>query len=304
VGEVAAAPGRYLAGEMALKRTAATSRRSSTLQISVLGAALVLGLSGFMVSIAPGAEPAAPLELAWAGDPTPASVAPPRQHPSWTDENCTSCHKTDAAFSHPVGMTPSMKVPADLPLHEGKLACTTCHDNSDAAQHMQARRRHDGLLRGSDKGVKFCTRCHDPGQTARGSMHSGMLGQAHLRWPGQTPRTAGLGVQPADGDSRLCLSCHDGIIARSVGGMSRNVTGLLSDSHPVGMVYRTNPIHAGKIDRSISFTAPSQLNARIRLVEGQVACASCHSPYSAEQGHLVMSNLRSNLCLSCHVDLP
>ena len=288
---------------MALNHTVAIPRRRRDLRIGLLSAALALGLSGLMVSIAPGAEPTAPLELAWAGDTAPASVAAPRQHLPWTDENCTNCHKTDAAFSHPVGMAPSMKVPADLPLHEGKMACTTCHDNSDADRHMQARRRHDGLLLGSDKGVKLCARCHDPGQTVRGSMHAGMLGQAHLRWPGRTPRTAGLGAQPADGDSRLCLSCHDGIIARGVGGMSQNVTGLISDSHPVGMVYRTNPIHAGKIDRSISFTATSQLDARIRLVEGQVACASCHSPYAAEPGRLVMSNLRSNLCLSCHVDL-
>jgi predicted CXXCH cytochrome family protein len=270
-------------------------------RIKWLQGLLALGLSGLTLNSAVGAQPQATVEVAWADEPDRTASAAQVQGRTWTDPNCGNCHKIGAAFSHPVGVAPSIKLPADLPLADGRMTCATCHDNTSADLHAQARQRHDGLLRGPGRGTQFCVRCHEPSQATRASMHAGMLGQAHLRWPERTARASGVAARPADGDSRLCLSCHDGTIARSVGGASGNPGAVVADSHPVGVVYQTNPIYAGKIDRAISFTPAVQLDARIRLVDGQVACASCHSLYSAEPGRLVMSNLGSNLCLSCHV---
>jgi len=42
------------------------------------------------------------------------------------------------------------------------------------------------------------------------------------------------------------------------------------------------------------------LDDRIRLPGGEVSCRSCHSLYSPHEGHLVIPNDRSRLCLSCH----
>jgi predicted CXXCH cytochrome family protein len=254
------------------------------------GLAAVCGVSGG----AAGAQPQEPVSLAFAPEliPAPAVAAAPRP---WTDQNCNRCHRPDS-FSHPVNVVPSMHVPANLPLHDGRIVCTTCHDNTDADLHAQARRRHDGLLRGAAAGPAFCAQCHDPAGTSRASMHAGMLGQAHLRWPQNAPH-------PADGNSRLCLSCHDGAIASGIGSAAQDPGHALTGSHPVDIDYRVNPIRHGTIDRSISFTPAAQLDGRVRLFQGQVACASCHNLYNAQPGRLVMSNLRSSLCLSCHVDL-
>jgi predicted CXXCH cytochrome family protein len=44
----------------------------------------------------------------------------------------------------------------------------------------------------------------------------------------------------------------------------------------------------------------SALDRRVRLFDRRVGCGSCHSPYAEGRALLVMSNVRSRLCLSCH----
>jgi predicted CXXCH cytochrome family protein len=43
------------------------------------------------------------------------------------------------------------------------------------------------------------------------------------------------------------------------------------------------------------------MDPRIWLFEGRVGCGSCHSPFAGGEALLVMSNVGSRLCLSCHV---
>ena len=51
-------------------------------------------------------------------DSSPAADHEPAAEPV-PEIQCDLCHETDAEFSHPVGVTPSMEVPAHLPLEEG-----------------------------------------------------------------------------------------------------------------------------------------------------------------------------------------
>jgi predicted CXXCH cytochrome family protein len=270
-------------------------RLFALLAVVVAGLSLCWSFSGWSIHPAAGAQPDQPQQLAFAPTRLPAMPALQPLPGSWTDANCNRCHQPDS-FSHPVNIVPSMHVPGALPLTDGRIACTTCHDDSGAQAHAQARRNHTSLLRGQARGPAFCAQCHNPADPSRESMHASVLGHAHLNWP----RGA---AHPADGDSRLCLSCHDGTVARSVGAGAEAPGHITLSSHPVGIDYCINPIHRGLTDHTVSFTAPSQLDLRIRLVDGQVACASCHNLYNAEPGRLVISNLRSRLCLSCHVDL-
>jgi predicted CXXCH cytochrome family protein len=208
-----------------------------------------------------------------------------------------------------------MKVPDNLPLVDGRLACTTCHDSSSSDRHLQARQEHDGLLRGASGGAggaggpagqQFCAQCHPTTGQDRAAAHAMTIGQAHLRWPDHAPRTAALaklGGKPGDSDTHLCLSCHDGTLASNVGGLFDSHGDTLHGSHPVDVTYREHPIRKGKLDLAVSFFPAQTLDPRIRLIDDQVACASCHSPYAQEPGHLIMSNQRSKLCLSCHDDL-
>ncbi|MGE3182693.1 MAG: cytochrome c3 family protein, partial [Phycisphaerae bacterium] len=150
----------------------------------------------------------------------------------------------------------------------------------------------------------LCLPCHTPHITSR---------EAPLLTTAATKRTAG----PArgsdaivyDDSSRLCLSCHDGVIAKDVyasphaaswreldsgsvrGGRSR-IT-----SHPVGIRYPVDqrsyyPASALRVDEKDT----------VPLVDGRIQCITCHDPHNTERhpGMLVKSNQRSKLCLACH----
>jgi predicted CXXCH cytochrome family protein len=115
------------------------------------------------------------------------------------------------------------------------------------------------------------------------------------------------------GDSKLCLSCHDGTVAlgmlhRQKQNASARLTSLrmapgravlgtdLSDDHPVSFTYDAT-LAAGAQLRD-----PALLNNRVRLdLRGQVQCTSCHDPHNDQNGmFLVQNNYGSALCLSCH----
>jgi predicted CXXCH cytochrome family protein len=237
---------------------------------------------------------------------------------TWTTAQCGGCHQFESTWSHPVGIVPSMDIPDDLPLLNGRLTCATCHDAESSAMHALARRSHDPLLRGGMEGAAFCLQCHDSTELNHQSQHAMMLGRAHLV-PSETlgategdvdrrsRQLAGGGdAGPAHGSSTTCLSCHDGSVASFVdhGGAGfsqaprRAATrGFLDRSHPVSIDYPSDG-HRGPL--GAAYIPVHQLDERIQLVDGRIECISCHSPYSNLEHQLVMSNHGSALCLSCH----
>jgi predicted CXXCH cytochrome family protein len=113
------------------------------------------------------------------------------------------------------------------------------------------------------------------------------------------------------GSSRLCLSCHDGILAMGnlrvpppgeeleLGPMSgKRLLGTdLSDDHPVSFVYDGDLAvrHGELVD-------PSTLPRAVKLDAGsQLQCTTCHDPHEDRRPmFLRMSNADGALCLSCH----
>jgi predicted CXXCH cytochrome family protein len=106
--------------------------------------------------------------------------------------------------------------------------------------------------------------------------------------------------------SLMCLSCHDGVVARDVysrahstalsaqlGASTLGVSPLRS--HPVGVRYPAG-------ERNYRPAAAVTGDGRIQLPGGRLQCTTCHDPHNAAgvPGMLVKSNRRSDLCLSCH----
>jgi predicted CXXCH cytochrome family protein len=244
------------------------------------------------------------LPLGLVASPGPDWPAP--NHPSgrpsgWGGNDCGSCHVPEGLFSHPVDITPTMTVPEHLPLTDGRLTCGTCHRTEVAADHALARQYNSPLLRGAETGAAFCQECHDPHITSRAAMHAIALGRAHLRSPTTIisfdPHVPGGSAEIPALSSAACLSCHDGSVAIAIQhaipeqdwiGVVRKV-GLLP-SHPVAVAY---PDREG-------YVPADSLDSRLRLHDGRVECASCHSLYSSQPNLLIMSNDHSTLCLSCH----
>lgn len=140
--------------------------------------------------------------------------------------------------------------------------------------------------------------------------------------------------QPS-GDSLLCLSCHDGVIALnslvnptnpapimdpfgdqlgdiyypgSPSGIGPNIGGNypanpnvndLSDDHPVSFTFDAALAAA---DGGLALPgAASALKLR-GIGEDQLECSTCHDPHDDTFGNfLVMSNAQSQLCLTCHL---
>ena len=101
---------------------------------------------------------------------------------------------------------------------------------------------------------------------------------------------SGLSFDPASNsennivqEPQYCLDCHSNL---PVGNHK---------SHPVGIDYGLAQLWSrGKLKD------PSQLDPALKLKNGQVTCSSCHDPNSQLPAKLVIENIDSGLCLSCH----
>lgn len=110
------------------------------------------------------------------------------------------------------------------------------------------------------------------------------------------------------GDSKLCLSCHDGTVAlthtrkRGPGGVfitpgDANLGTDLSDDHPISFVYSDSLSAKDTQIRPVSLLPES-----IKLDRNsELQCTTCHSAHDNTYGDfLVMSNERSQMCIACH----
>ena len=115
-------------------------------------------------------------------------------------------------------------------------------------------------------------------------------------------------VDQPTGSSKLCLSCHDGTVALTAtvsggGGTTRMPPGStnlgtdLSDDHPISFVYS-----ADLSTKDSQIRTPDSLPEELRLDRyGELQCVTCHNPHDDSFGNfLVLSNLRSALCIKCH----
>lgn len=227
----------------------------------------------------------------------------------WTDSRCGTCHETNTLFSHPVNISPSMQVPEGLPLYRGQVVCTTCHVNDNPAAHAEARVSDKSLLRMDLTPEQLCLKCHDPMSGNRVDLHATALNQAHMSRVITDEVNGGVkksldsdfGGERIDGESQMCLTCHDGTVASAASASSSSAFGgSFSDievNHPIGVNYDSQ---SRGMDRDSDLQHKSMLDPRIRLFDNRVGCNSCHSLFSRDDHHLVMSNYGSKLCLSCH----
>ena len=108
-----------------------------------------------------------------------------------------------------------------------------------------------------------------------------------------------LGVDTFSTD---CISCHDGASAVAIEANWRNrpmggsLHGKQSGSdHPIGMDYESYVAA-----NSRKYKPLFGLNSKMVFIDGKVGCLTCHDPLNPERGHLVMSDRKSALCLTCH----
>jgi predicted CXXCH cytochrome family protein len=92
--------------------------------------------------------------------------------------------------------------------------------------------------------------------------------------------------------SQRCLTCHDGTVAQDVL-VPAGRAGALGD-HPIDVDYEASR-GRGQLLRPVAELPPS-----LPLVNGKVACTTCHAPDSPEPGHTAVTMRRSTMCFACH----
>lgn len=208
--------------------------------------------------------------------------------------DCASCHQMDPAFSHAMGIPPPPGMGLGLPLENGKIGCTTCHDVENGSPSAGPGR---AMLRGSANGVGLCLKCHQGSESEASGAHALGLPWAHL----PTSRNHKSKTRPGnlDLESQACIECHDGTIAGDAGTHARAAGPFMPGrDHPIGMHYRSRP--GDRFSEAIDVVPAGALDRRIRLFDRTVGCGSCHNVYSRQKKLLVMSNQGSQLCLKCH----
>jgi predicted CXXCH cytochrome family protein len=230
-------------------------------------------------------------------------------------EMCLSCHNGTVADSrlrvwdahgHRTGVAPpaGMRIPAHLPLLEGKLACRTCHA-AHGSDVSQADIRRAVMLRGPNQAGELCSSCHvDKTRGPRFGTHP----TSGLPWaiPAELVEAgAKVGPNPREltcqachaphgarndrllvmsaSSNQLCLTCHERIRP----GMFRDGS---HTEHPL-----TATVNAAQTQ------AVRELGTRLGP-EGQLVCLSCHKLHHGKGGRFLLADDLSEgqMCLRCH----
>jgi len=189
---------------------------------------------------------------------------------------------------------------------------------------------HDFSTAGWNTGAKVCVTCHTPHKSDT-SVADAPLWNHKLQTTNYTlyssPTTKASIGQPG-GNSKLCLSCHDGTVAiDSFGGATgstmisnaaykatSNIGTSLNDDHPIGFTYDTalatanGSLHDPAAKNVTIGSSPTKSGtvAALMLFSGKMECSSCHDVHNTfavganGTGMVKMAAAGSAICLACH----
>jgi predicted CXXCH cytochrome family protein len=164
----------------------------------------------------------------------------------------------------------------------------------------------------TDGGCAGCHTMHNAGpndvayDAVEVPLWKGVLAPTSGFIPYSSPTLNAGDVGQPDGDSLMCLSCHDGT-TQDTG--DTNITGVdnlgrdLRDDHPISFVYSdTQPVDADLKDPTItSSTLGSTVSVDMLDGSSKIQCTTCHDVH--EQHNLMalrVGNAQGQLCRLCH----
>jgi predicted CXXCH cytochrome family protein len=167
-----------------------------------------------------------------------------------------------------------------------------------------------GPVRTTDASTGLCVFCHTPhsANPTRALWNRALPGVSYQLYTSSTLKAQ---LNQPTGSSRLCLSCHDGVLALGnlrvppkgsnivLGALTGStVLGTnLSSDHPISFVY-DNALALSRGELANPLTLPS----KVRLDDtNQIQCTTCHDPHENRQPNFLrMDNRFGAMCTSCH----
>jgi len=152
---------------------------------------------------------------------------------------------------------------------------------SSNAEAMTLRQSLDSSNNGCSNHFQMdCTRCH-----------------------GETLRTADGSINLTETVNQVCVECHkEGVADQEMAsvqivnsrGQVKKIVFNHQLSHPTDINYAKHAM-TNKRMRPVD-----RLDDKIRLINGEVGCLSCHNPASPEPAFLIGSYADGNFCRQCH----
>ena len=263
-----------------------------------------------------------------------------QDNPHWQKDTCQVCHQEAEPVAGPVnlnapdaealcetchgdrGDAKSCRHASDISakgyevddnlvssLKDGRIACTTCHDLVFQCERPNTYYRYEnaGFLRerGLQDTAEYCSKCHEP-KLGKLNPHQGVGGSP----PGPTCLLCHANVPEADAMGQLivefnmehdlndtCRGCHE------VRPHPKNTFRPSSTEEWVHLV-----VPSAKILENMRETkAATGVGLPLSPVNGEVVCATCHSPHDFKVGgghgsqvgtkHKLRIN---NICQACH----
>ena len=238
----------------------------------------------------------------------------PPEHPGVSrGERCLTCHDGAVADSrrrvwvrhgHRTGIAPppSVKVPPQLPLADGKIACRTCH-SAHGLSEARATLETIVFLRVKSSPSELCVGCHaDFAAGPQAGMHP--LGEMAIELPADMTHPGA----PAGSKGVACLACHTGHGARL-----EKLLVISPDKNELCLTCHAelSPALFGDATRSKHGRLPT-LDLEQRAVAdglktrvspgGELLCLTCHVPHRAvtERHLLAFDPAQQDVCAKCH----
>jgi predicted CXXCH cytochrome family protein len=165
---------------------------------------------------------------------------------------------------------------------------------------------------GDSKSVGVCIFCHTPhnARPTQGLWNRDLPAVTYKIYQSSTLRAQ---ISQPNGSSRLCLSCHDGIVALSnmrvapISGPVAPMAALtgqaslgtdLSNDHPISFIYNSAlALRAGDLIDPMALPQTAPLDS-----EKQLQCTSCHDPHLNRPNFLRIDDRFGADCTVCHRD--
>jgi predicted CXXCH cytochrome family protein len=161
---------------------------------------------------------------------------------------------------------------------------------------------------------QVCIFCHAPhNSTGQSPLWNRFMPPTHYKV--YESSTTDARIDQPSGPSKMCLSCHDGALAlgllasrppddpvimstRTMPPGRSDLTTDLSDDHPISFRYdRALAVRDGQLKNPDVVTKQLPLGPH-----SEMQCTTCHDPHNNKLGDFLREpQLRSTICLSCHV---